>query len=75
MLTLEEAKKKADKHLRDIDRCVEYDNAYIFSNKVGRFSIGGGDMPVVVLKESGKVVDITSYYDTMGGKLIKEFDV
>ena len=73
MITYEEAKQTAGRYLKDICHCTEYTNAWAFANENSRMSIGGEDMPVIILKDTGCVVDSTAYYDTMSGSIVREF--
>ena len=71
MVTMQEAKETASKRLSDISGCKEFTNAYMFFNPRSENVIGGFDMPVFVLKESGKVVLAFEYYTTMAGEVIR----
>ena len=62
MITIEEAKVIADTRLADITECKEMVDAYIFSNPRTKYSIGGPDAPVIVMKEEGRVVPSVDYY-------------
>lgn len=66
MITLEEARQIASEWLKDICRCTEYTNAYVFANPWSDDSIGGFDSPVAVLKENGKRMSITSFITEVG---------
>ncbi len=56
----------------EFDYCMEYSNTYVFS-KHGELSFGGWGSPVVVLKDSGRCVNMV-YFTDMPGKhtLIRE---
>ena len=66
MITIEEAKAIADTCLEDITECTEMTDAYIFSNPRTKYSIGGPDAPVIVMKEDGRVVLSVEYYSGSG---------
>ena len=73
MISLAEAKQIASAHLANIHSCAEFANAWVFSNSESRFSIGGPDMPVVVMKETGEICDTITFYDKKAGKFIDEY--
>ena len=62
MIPFEKAKETASSLLPDADQRTEHSNAWAFSNKAGRMNIGGFDIPIVVLKETGKTVDTTRVF-------------
>ncbi len=66
MISIEEAKAIADTRLEDITECKEMVDAYIFSNPRTKYSIGGPDAPVIVMKEDGRVVSSVEYYSGIG---------
>ena len=74
MITLERAKRKATRLRPDVNRCVEYDDAFVFSNK-DDVSFGGNE-PVVILKINGQAIGMTDYLDMEKSTVnfIKEFD-
>ena len=55
-ITLEEAKAIAGKQLQNISGCVEFSNAFCFTNAQSETAIGGPDAPVFVLKENGGLI-------------------
>ncbi len=65
-ITLEEAKAIAGKQLQNISGCVEFSNAFCFTNAQSETAIGGPDAPVFVLKENGRIVSLPEYYDEIG---------
>ena len=71
MLNMNEAKDIASSRLEDISGCTEFTNAYMFFNPRSENVIGGFDMPVFVLKESGKLVTALEYYTTLAGEEIQ----
>ncbi len=74
MITYEQALEKARKLKQGIDACDEYDKAFVFKRKADRFNIGG-DGACVILKDSGKAIEQTEFYDEYGAEHIREFDV
>lgn len=62
MINYEEALKKAKELKPNIDACDEYDKGYVFKAKADEFTIGG-DGPCCILKESGRAVCQTEFYD------------
>ena len=76
MISFEEAYAKAKAYKPDIDMCTEYENGYVFVCKADAMSIGGYDEePVVILKETGKITDITSFVDNGTGDEINTWDL
>ena len=74
MISYEEALAKAKAYKPNIDMCTEYENGYVFACKADAMSIGGYDEePVVILKETGKIIDITSFIDGNPGDEIKSW--
>ena len=73
-ITLEKAKSIADMYLKGITHCVEYEDAFWFSNRKSSLSFGGMESAVVVRKENGKVVRAGSYTDRGAGEIIREID-
>ena len=73
-ITLEKAKSIADMYLKGITHCVEYEDAFWFSNRKSSLSFGGMESPVIVLKENGKVVSAGSYIERGAGEIIREID-
>lgn len=75
-MSYEEALKKAKSIKPDVDTCVEYAHGYMFANNKGQVSYGGGNAPVVILKENGKAVTMAWFngkYDA--DEPIKEYKV
>ena len=70
MTTYEQALKKAKKLKPSVDSCTEYTDAFMFSqqNDVGF----GGNGPVVIMKESGKALNMADYLDSGEGEVVKE---
>ncbi len=66
MITIEEAKAIADNCLEDITECKEMVDVYIFSNPRTKYSIGGPDALVIVMKADGRVVPSVDYYSGLG---------
>ncbi len=61
MISFNEALGLAKKLRSDIDYCIEYEDAFIFSLE-DDCSIGGNG-PVVVLKADGECINMTAYID------------
>ena len=68
MITMQEAKVIASRRLRDISGCTEFTNAYMFFSPRSENVIGGVDMPVFVVKETGELLSTLVYYTTMPGR-------
>lgn len=66
MVTMEEAKAIAGTWLKDIRKCTEYSNAYVFADPRSDSTIGGFDSPVAVLKENGKRMGMTAFITEAG---------
>ena len=73
-ITLEKAKSIADMYLKGITHCVEYEDAFWFSNRKSSLFFGGMESPVIVLKENGKVVSAGSYIERGACEIIREID-
>ena len=73
-LTYQQAYNIATQQMRNIDACVEYENAYMFKRKAENHSIGGHGF-CIVLKESGQVLNQTEYMDQYATEIVREFDV
>ena len=74
MSELRDAKRIASSYLNDIDHCVEYKNAYVFSNSRSSGSAGGADAPIAVLKQTGEVMSEEEYFAKHGRNRIGEAD-
>lgn len=75
----EEAKKIALANKADIDRCVEYEDAYLFSSSHDEDGDGGRG-PCVILKDSGQAILATAYHTDKMAKgmrpvIIGEYDL
>ena len=75
MITYEEALKRARELKTSITKCVETPTAYMFKNTDDEYSFGGEGI-CVILKENGKAIGLTAYYDgyAVPGDT-REFDV
>ena len=71
MITYEEAYKKAKSLKPNIDKCFEYDTAYMFASSEDDFSIGG-DGPCVILKETGEAISRIHFLEFYDGEMIEE---
>lgn len=74
MVNFEQALETAKKLKRGIDACDEYNDAFLFKRKADAYTIGG-DSPCVVLKESGRAINIVEYFDNYAAEHIREFDL
>jgi hypothetical protein len=74
MISYEEALKKAKGLKESIDKCYEYDSAYMFASSEDKRSIGG-DGPCVILKESGEAISRTHFFEFYDADEVREFDV
>ena len=61
--------KIAKQYEKDVNYCVEYSNAYFFSNYDDDSE---GVSPVVVMKDGGDVMNIFAYIDRYGGEYVSE---
>ncbi|MBO4901494.1 MAG: hypothetical protein J5518_01690 [Lachnospiraceae bacterium] len=62
MITYEDALKKARELKHNIDACDEYDVGYMFKAKADAFTIGG-DGPCCIIKDTGRAVCQTEFYE------------
>lgn len=74
MLTFEEALEKAKALKKGIDACEEYDIAYLFKRKADRFNIGG-DGACIILKDNGRAINQTEFYECYDANSVREFDI
>ena len=74
MVSYKQAYKIAVKMMPNIDACVEYENAYMFKRKAANHSIGG-DGFCIVMKDSGKTVPQTEYFEKYATEIVREFDL
>lgn len=74
MLTLIEALKLAMELKSGIDACDEYDIAYVFKRKEDRLNIGG-DGACVILKEDGRAINQTDFFECYNPVHIRELDI
>ena len=74
MLTYEQAYEAALRLMPNIDACAEYKNAYMFKRKAENHSIGGHGF-IIIMKDSGKTVPQTEFFEKYATELIREFDV
>lgn len=65
MVDYKKAKALALSCWSEVDYCTEYENAFVFS-KMDDMSFGGNS-PVVVLKATGRCINMVSYIDEMRG--------
>lgn len=74
MLTFGECLAIARKKKQRINHCVEYTNAYMFSFEESEETIGG-ETPIVVLKETGEIMNMVEYMWTPDKEYIGEKEV
>lgn len=74
MITYEEALSIARKYKTHINLCTEYTNAYSFEFDTG-FETFGGNEPIVVLKENGRVMKQIEYAITGNKSVVRAFAV
>jgi hypothetical protein len=72
MLSFEEAREKAKKLNPMVDSCTEFEKGFAFSDSRAADSIGGGDAPVVIMKNTGKAVSFPVFVLGGTGKEIGE---
>ena len=74
MISLSEAMSIAKELKENINYCMEYSDAFVFSNKYSEEI--GGDSPIVILKENGDAINMVDYTDLPGvSDFIKEFSI
>ena len=73
MTEMRDAKRIAASYLSDINHCVEYTNAYVFSNSRSSASIGGADTAVAVLKKTGEAMNVNEYFANYGRASVREY--
>lgn len=61
MITFEEAIKIAKETKPNVNKYEEYKEIYVFENKDALPSDGGADMPIIVIKSTGKVMGFSNY--------------
>ena len=76
MITFEEACKIARELKPNMDKCTEYENAYVFGCHDDDHYVGGyGHTPCVILKADGKTIPMPEFVIQESGKEIKSFDL
>ncbi len=75
-MTYNEAYVKAKEVKENIDNCTEHENGFIFGcSDDDKYIGGGGHVPVVVLKDSGNVVNLPYFLTHGAGKEIRSFKI
>lgn len=75
MLTFDEAKSIAFANKEKINKCTEHEDAFSFFYDDGTAQ-DGGENPIVVLKESGQILNFIQYAIKSGNnKILRTFDV
>lgn len=65
----------------EINRCVEYESAFMFLDRNAPLSFGGCESPIVILKEGGRAINQTAFYDEYlirtksPSEILREFDI
>lgn len=57
-----------------ISHCIEFSDAFWFSNEKSNLSLGGVESPVIILKGNGRAVSTAAYVAAGAGKMIREID-
>lgn len=70
MISFDDAYEIAKGMKKDIDGCDEYDVGYMFKSSKDEWTIGG-EGACCVIKETGKAVCQTEFYDRYNPKFIK----
>lgn len=73
-MNVNEALRVAKQYKHNINYCMEYEDAFVFSTS-GSSDIGGNTIPIVVLKSNGNVINMVEYCDIPSAKLIGEYSV
>lgn len=73
MITYEQALKKAQKLNKSINYCMEYTDAFVFSDKDSEEI--GGNGPVVIMKKDGEAVNMAYYVNNSEGDYVKAYDL
>lgn len=71
MISYDEALKTARELKGNIDKCYEYDIAYMFASSEDDYTIGG-DGPCVILKETGQAISRLHFFEFYDAKEIGE---
>lgn len=66
MITFEEAYKKAKEVKDNIDYCTEYENGFLFGTDIDRIEYGGPNMPAIVVKDTGEIVNMPTFKMEIG---------
>lgn len=74
MVTYEEAYKIAKSLKNNIDKCFEYDVAYMFASSEDDDTIGG-DGPCVILKENGRAISRIHLFDFYNAEYQRDIKV
>ena len=75
MISYEEALKKAKEIKPDINVCVEYKQGYMFGRNDNEETFGGGNAPVVILKDTGKAVSMAYFAAKFTGEPLREIKI
>lgn len=72
MITLEDAKKTVKAIRPEFDTFEEYKEIIIFSNSKSQGGFGGYDMPIIVMKSTGKAIGYSEFAVQHPEKLLPE---
>lgn len=75
MIAYEVALERAKELKKDIDNVMEYENGWVFGCYDDANYDGGGHSSVVILKESGKAVNMPQFVVDGTGEHLRSFDI
>lgn len=73
-VSYEDALTKARQLKSQINHCIEFTNAYVFSYSTGEHTVGG-DSPLVIMKDTGEALNFIVYAITPDKEIIQQFDI
>ncbi len=72
MISFEDALAIVKPLKENVNTCIEYENGYTFGSTEDADSFGGwGHSPVVILKDSGRAVDMVTFIESGTGKELR----
>lgn len=75
MVSFDDAMCRARALKPNIDNCMEYEDAYVFASHADDLSFGG-DGPVVILKDSGRAINMVDYtQETKNTALLRRYEL
>ena len=75
MISYEEALIKAHRIREEIDKCIEYENGYVFCSDKGIDQDRGDYSPIVIWKEDDKVINMPQFVVNGTGKELGSFEI